>query len=450
MAAMRIILFRSLLLSAVLVMSGCATHADRLVSIRNAFYSGRLEKADKIININLRQKDGESDVLKLEQSMIALTDGRPQDAERILREVRDNFDYLEQKSISETVLSTLTDDNKIAYAGEDYEKVLIRCFLALSNLMQDGDDARAYALQVGDKQRQIIQAGKDKESGDNPKLTYKKVALGAYINAAIQEATHINYDEAARSIQLVANWEPEFPYAKQDLHRVTNGVHSKKGNGVLYVFTLVGKGPYKEERSEVPSSQALLIADRIVSATSKHSVPPTLAAIKVPVVVRSRNSITNVSVMINDDEFGGMTQTLTDIGRMAVDQYAAVFPSVMARAVVRRVTKKTAIYGIKAVTDVENPLAELALDAVGSAWEATESADTRCWGLLPDKIQVLRLELPAGEHRIELTPVAGKRVIGKGVSHTLIVEDGRNTYLMANFPGSKMIGQVVVSNQGQD
>jgi hypothetical protein len=450
MAAMRIILFRSLLLSAVLVMSGCATHADRLVSIRNAFYSGRLEKADKIININLRQKDGESDVLKLEQSMIALTDGRPQDAERILREVRDNFDYLEQKSISETVLSTLTDDNKIAYAGEDYEKVLIRCFLALSNLMQDGDDARAYALQVGDKQRQIIQAGKDKESGDNPKLTYNKVALGAYINAAIQEATHINYDEAARSIQLVANWEPEFPYAKQDLHRVTNGVHSKKGNGVLYVFTLVGKGPYKEERSEVPSSQALLIADRIVSATSKHSVPPTLAAIKVPVVVRSRNSITNVSVMINDDEFGGMTQTLTDIGRMAVDQYAAVFPSVMARAVVRRVTKKTAIYGIKAVTDVENPLAELALDAVGSAWEATESADTRCWGLLPDKIQVLRLELPAGEHRIELTPVAGKRVIGKGVSHTLIVEDGRNTYLMANFPGSKMIGQVVVSNQGQD
>ena len=38
----------------------------------------------------------------------------------------------------------------------------------------------------------------------------------------------------------------------------------------------------------------------------------------------------------------------------------------------------------------------LALDVAGVVWEATESADTRCWGLLPDKIQVMRLELPAG------------------------------------------------------
>ena len=32
--------------------------------------------------------------------------------------------------------------------------------------------------------------------------------------------------------------------------------------------------------------------------------------------------------------------------------------------------------------------------------ELPEAADTRCWGLLPDKIQVLRIELPAGRHRV--------------------------------------------------
>jgi uncharacterized protein len=430
-------------------MSGCATHADRLVSIRNAYYAGRVEKAQEIVERRIEEKDNERDVLRLEQAMIALTDGRPKDAERSLREVRDRFDHLEQKDFGESVLSTLGDDNQLSYSGEDYEKVLIRCFLALSNLMRGGSDARAYALQVGDKQRQIINEGQDKKTGDNPKVNYNKVALGAYINAAIQEATQINYDEAARSIQLVANWEPSFPFAKEDLARVSHGTHSKQGNGVLYVFTLVGRGPYKEERAEIPSSQAMLIADRIISATSKHSLPPTLAAIKVPVVVRSNNEITNVSVGIDDGKFTGSTETLTDVGRMAVDQYAAVFPSVMARAVVRRVTKKAAIYGIKEATDVENPLAELALDAVGSAWEATESADTRCWGLLPDKIQVLRLELTAGEHRISLTPTAGQRAIGKSVQHTLIVEDGRNTYLMANFPDKNLIGQVLVSHPNE-
>ena len=312
--------------------------------------------------------------------------------------------------------------------------------------MQDGDDARAYALQVGEKQQQIVDAGKDEKSGNNPKQNYNKVALGAYINAAVQEATQLNYDDAARSIQLVANWEPSFRFAQEDLERVTTGLHSKPGHGVVYVFTLVGKGPYKEERDEIPSSAALLIADRIITATSKHSLPPTIAAIQVPVVIRSRNEITNVSVSIDSGKYKGMTETLTDVGRMAVDQYAAVFPNVMARAVVRRVTKKAAIYGLKSATNVDNPFAELALDAAGVAWEATEAADTRCWGLLPDKIQVLRLELPAGEHRIELAPAAGQRIIGNGVKHTLIVEDGRNTYVMANFPGSKMIGQVLVNS----
>src|SRR5688500_3440388 len=45
----------------------------------------------------------------------------------------------------------------------------------------------------------------------------------------------------------------------------------------------------------------------------------------------------------------------------------------------------------------KHSLAGLGFDALGVAWEATENADTRCWSLLPDKIQVVRLELPAGE-----------------------------------------------------
>ena len=50
------------------------------------------------------------------------------------------------------------------------------------------------------------------------------------------------------------------------------------------------------------------------------------------------------------------------------------------------------------------------LDVAGVVWEATESADTRCWGLLPDKIQVLRLELPAGTHQLALQPVSANGV----------------------------------------
>ena len=76
----------------------------------------------------------------------------------------------------------LTDAESKTYRGEDYEKVLIRVMLSLSNLMGDGGDAGAYALQVADKQQQIINAAVDKD-GKNPKLGYRQVAAGAYLHA---------------------------------------------------------------------------------------------------------------------------------------------------------------------------------------------------------------------------------------------------------------------------
>ena len=424
--------------------SGCATHGDRLESIRLAFNAGQVEQAESIVQREIAERKSDADVLKLDRAIIQLADGRPEDAERTLREVRDQFDFLEQKDAGESVLATLTDDTRLAYAGEDYEKILIRCFLALSNLMADGQDASAYALQVGDKQRQIINTEGD-PTENNPRLAYKRVALGAYLHGAIQEATHANYDEAARAIQLVANWEPSFEDASVDLKRVSSGRHSEPGNGVLYVFTMVGRGPYKEERLETPTSNALLLSDRILTATSKHSLPPTIAPIKVPVVVRSSNQIDSVLVE-TDTGAAGVTKTITDVGQLAVDQYEAIFPQVMARAVVRRVVKKGAVYATKDAANIDDPLASFALDAVGVLWEASESADTRCWGLLPDRIQVLRLELPAGEHVVKLKPASRNAPIGAEASHTVGIDDGRNTYLMANFPEDRLVGQILVSN----
>lgn len=427
------------------LLAGCASHAKQLVGIRDSYYADRLSNADELAHKLIDKKKSDVDVLKLDRAMIQLASGKPSEAERSLREIRDRFDALEGQDIGESTYSLVTDDTKRAYSGEDYEKILIRCFLSLSNLMHDGSDAKAYALQVTDKQQSIIQAGGD-DASKNPKLAYKRVALGAYLNGALQEATHRDYDDAARSIQLVVNWEPDFKSGKDDLNRVSTGHHSEQGHGVLYVFTLVGRGPYKEERAEEPTSAALLIADRILSVMGKYSLPPTIAPIKVPVVVCSRNRISTVRVGI-DGKKSGETETITDIGRMAVDQYKAVFPTIMARAVVRRVVKKGAIYATKEAAKVDNPLVSLALDGVGVAWEASEAADTRCWGLLPDKIQVLRVELPVGTHEVSLTPADSRAAIGSTVVQRVTILDGDNSYLLATFPDSHLVGEVLVSDR---
>jgi hypothetical protein len=221
----------------------------------------------------------------------------------------------------------------------------------------------------------------------------------------------------------------------------------KAGHGVLYVFALVGRGPVKEEVSEVPAQAAMLIADRIASAVLPRGLPPTLAPVKVPKVFTPNNPADGVIVSVNNQR-AGVTATLVDVGEMASRQQDAVFNEVMARLVVRRVLKKGAIYGVKEVVDA-NPYspASLALNVVGVAWEATETADTRCWGLLPEKIQVLRLELPAGEHELALQPARGYNGIGVVATKSVRIAEGRNTYLLGNFPGRHLIGRLITNGE---
>ncbi len=437
--------------AAILVGIGCATHADRLEGIRSAYHSGDVAGAKIKIDAAIAKSSREADVLKLDRAVVLLSEGKPREAEALLREVRDRFESKEGKDIAEGALSMLTDDQQLAYAGEDYEKVLIRVMLALSNLLGDGSDAAAYALQVNQKQQQIVDKSKSTDGdGKNLKANYKFVSTGAYLHAALREETHTNYDDVARSLELVAKWQPDFTPVKADLERAKNGRHSQPGHGVVYVFALVGRGPYKEEKSEIASTAALLIADRILTATGKQSLPPTIAPIKIPRVVRPVNQIACVNVnVIGHPE--GRTQTITDVGQMATEQCEALMPETLARAVVRRVVKKGVIYGAKeAIGTDQTQMSSLALNVVGVAWEATESADTRCWGLLPDKIQVLRLELPAGEHSVILQPV-GKNGSGIGAAETTKVQvrDGRNTYLLANYPDTKLAGKIVTSKGGQ-
>ena len=176
-----------------------------------------------------------------------------------------------------------------------------------------------------------------------------------------------------------------------------------------------------------------------------HTLPPTIAPIKVPQVVLTANRVGNVLVSVGG-QLAGATETVTDVGRLAVQQYSAVYDQILAKSIVRRVVKKGVIYSAKESLDVENNTwANLLLDVGGVVWEATEAADTRCWGLLPDKIQVLRLELPAGEHRISHQPAGRSGPLGSKYSKELLIRDGRNNYMLAAFPDTHLVGEILTS-----
>ena len=430
----------------VLASGGCATHAQRLVPVRQAMYRGDLARAERLLDQQGQWwRRGDRDIRLLDSAIVHLADGRPAEAEQALRVVRDRFDHLEQASLADASLAMLTDDQNRAYAGEDYERVLIRAFLALANLMQDGADAEAYCLQMVDKQAQIIQAAAEPD-GTNPKAGYQQVALAPYLRAALREQTHRDYDEVAQYREMVVSWSPDFPSGPEDLARARYGRHSQPGHGVVYVFGLVGRGPYKEAVEEVPSTAALFIANAALTVTGHRTLPPIVAPVKVPRVVTAPNIVAGLGVSVNGSP-SGITSTITDIGQMAVAQYEAEFPQVVARAVVRRAMKEAAVYAAKRSVGARNGSWEAAaIELAGLVWQFSENADTRCWGLLPDRIQVLRVELPAGEHQIGLRPLDRyHHPIGPQVSHPITVVDGRNTYVLASFPGPQLVGRILSS-----
>lgn len=432
--------------------SGCASHGERVHVLRQEFYSGDLATAETHVDQLLEKPKHDKDVLELDRAMVLLTSGRPKEAEQIMRTVRNHFDEFEQKDIGEISLSLLTDDNRRAYAGEDYEKILIRAFLALSNLMHDGGDANAYSLQITQKQEQIrerLEEERDKQKeGERKEIpAIPQVALGPYVRAMLAEERRLDYDDVIRARTQVCAFEPGFRFGQEDLQRAEHSVNAQPGHGVVYVFGLLGKGPTKVQAYDIPTQAALLVADQIVSATSKQSVPPTLAPVPVPKLVRRQNRIQALDVSVGGSS-AGQSAMLVNIGEFAEKQYEATYPKVLAYAVARRVIKKGIVYAAKEGVQAQNaPGADIAMTLAGMAWEATEKADTRCWGLLPDQIHVFRVELPVGRHTLRLQPADRAGRFGLVESVEVEVREARNTYVLANFPEDRAIGKTLASGQ---
>jgi len=426
--------------------TGCAAHGQRMREARAAFHRGDLAAAERAIEAQ-RSAGADGDVLDLDLALVALADGRPAEAERLLRRARDRFDHFEQADAGEAAVTLLADDTARAYAGEDHEKVLVRALLALADLAHDGDDAEAYSLQVIDKQRQIVEAAA-RDDGGNPKAGYPQVALAAYLRGVLREATHRDYDDAARQFALVAAWQPDFASAAGHLGRATAGVHSQRGNGVVHVFALVGHGPFKAEVVEMPSSLSVALAGELLAGPLGSPLPPTVAPITVPRIVAVPSAVAGLRVRLGDWQ-AGRTETLTDVSALALRQQEAALPGTVARAVARRTLKKATIFGVQRGFGLSRGgLPAVALDLAGVAWEAAERADTRCWSLLPATIQACRIELPAGRHTLALEAVdQGQRPLGRPATAKIDVADGRDTFVVVHVPETGAVGRPLVGRR---
>ncbi|MCR9199381.1 MAG: hypothetical protein NXI04_12105 [Planctomycetaceae bacterium] len=450
------------------VSCGCASSQHQLSAVA-AFDGGRPQEAASQLSEAVESRHAEVELLRADQAVCRLMLGENRQAEHALHEVRAQLDYLTQKDLREQTTSYLTDDKAVAWTGREFEKRMLDCLLVLSSLTGDRQDAFAYATAVSDQllaERRDIQAaavasktespspakgatavqGTDvipvghADSGPAPApVVLSTNALAAYLLAAVHSELPMNGDDMAGALEQVSYWHPDSP----DVSQAEFGVHTAPDHGTLHVVTFVGRITDWQPESVQPTSAALLLADRILSAAGDHTLPPTVAPVRIARPARSQSrpfSPTHIVVTQEGEQApprnpeSQTSQTLLDLNRIAHESWQDSRDQVIARSVARRVIKKGVVYATKNRLDVDKDSgADLLLSLGGAAWEALEKPDLRHLLLLPERIDVAVMPLPVGQYQLDVGTGPSARS-AEAASTRIEIVNGRNTFVLCFRP----------------
>jgi hypothetical protein len=441
---------------ATLCLSGCATFSSRNEALRGAYDAADFPAADAIVNGKIAEQSGIDEALVsrsnaldptidplrkdtlvylLDKGMTRLALDDPATAVRLFRTSRGALDANFQNDTSgllKELSAIFTDDTVRSYKGADYEHLMVRAMLALSDLVAGGGDAYAYAAQIGEKQEEIIGSPLGEvtqngvKAGYRPREQYRRIALGAYLQGVIREEA-LDRDEAARAYERALSFSGGVSNLYSSaLERVTGKRPTESGQGALHVFYFGGRGPYLGETRANPTDAAIRLAGLAAFLMTGNVALIAQAPVPVPVVLVSDPVVPPLSVQA--DGLEGATETLLDINRIAQEQLDANMPWIMARAILRRSAKAAVATaaGSAVGQGVNSDGAGMAVSLlVGLVSTATENADTRSWETLPAMIQALRLDLPAGEQTVRFGDLEERRIR---------IAPGRNSYVIVIRP----------------
>ena len=389
---------------------GCATprshHAE-------AFFSGKLDESERLIRAAAERDADAVDVLTLDRASVLLARGEPRRAERLLRTVRDRWDYLEQPDAVESTASVATDDRAKAYAGEEFERVLVRCLLAVCNLLDDGGDAYAYTLQAAAKEADLLDGG------------MTPVPAVPFLAGVVRDDLPLHAGEAKR------HWGRFALLTEQRARSVSEGgvqlaaaeadsladascspLALPAGHGRVCVICFVGRGPRKvASRVEVGPSAGLVIEGVPVEAD---------LSVEVPAYIASPNRVDAFEVTAGGRAFP--TRPVLDVTDLARRETDRLQDDRVKAAAARAATKTAVLGGAAAVAEAadEEALAVAALVAL-LASRSAEECDLRHWSHLPDRIEAAFVPLPSGEGVVTVN----------GAERPVSVRAGRTAYAFA-------------------
>ena len=446
---------------------GCSRPDKRIEGFRRAYVRGDFDQAESEIDLLIAKESrarralvtssrGLDESIKvsrkntflylLEKAMVRIAHRDLDSAIDLLRRSRDVMDERLATSMKD-FFTVVTDDAARPYRPPDYEHLSLRIVLALADLLLEGKDAYSYALQIGEKQEEImgISFGENLEGEDgkkvnfNPRKNYQRIAIGAYLEGVIQEM-NVNFNSAARAYRRAVEWSGGTPLFQEALKRTTTPGAPAENTGILHVFYFAGRGPRLIQSTSHVTNDALLLAKigAVVAGAGASVLVQT--PVPVPALEIPDRSISALTITLSDGS-RSRGEVVFDIFRTADRQLKANMTWIIARAVVRRAVKAAAAAVIQ--HGVGNKAGSgwgfLAGALFNLASTAVERADTRNWTSLPSQIQAARIEIPAGDQEVDF-----------GFERqSLRIMNGRETFVFILRPDLSRPGVVIVDQFSQ-
>ena len=373
-------------------LTACATFAFKHGVVYEALAHGQIEQA--LASMGSESYSGRDRVVyQLDKAMMLAMLGQYAQSNTVFESAKQAMQQLSATSITENITAVTINEATRSYAGQPYEQLLVHAYKALNYLaLDDPNAARVEILQADVKMREWAAA---QELEGIKASTFVRYLAGIVyeINQEWSDAL-IAYRKAYQTLHENATGIPDF--LKKDLLRLTaaqglDDEHQKFARQ----FNVEDWLTLAEVREQ---AQVILIHHQgLVSRIQQHSVLHFSPELNYSVRISTPYYPTYLPYVWGAELHVGSSRSISSviesIDQLARDNLSARLPGITLRTVARVVAKKTAAKE----AGKDNSLAGLLVDFAGIV---TEIADTRSWSSLPATIQVARVVVPSGEHRL--------------------------------------------------
>jgi len=425
------------LLLASVLLTGCATYSATMGEMERQLAVGNPRAALEALE-QRGAPERDRALFLLDKAMLLRLAGDYAASNAAFEEAKTVMEVASVASVTETTGSFIINDATRSYAGEPFEQALLHAYAALNYLALNAmDEARVEALQV-DARLQALADDDDEPLAQDPFARY----LAGVIYEAKGESDDalISYRKAYQAYKAHTKvYGAVVPAALQrDLLRLTERLGLKDEHARL-------KEEFKREDWPARAGYAqngelvFLLHNGLAPVKREHiSViyPPVssqVVSVALPYYEERSNPVARARLTAGDAAVE--TELVEDINAIAKATLDDAMGAITARAVARAVAK----YKVTAQAKKENAAAGLVSNIAGLL---TERADTRSWLTLPGEVQLARLLLPPGDHRLKLELLTAGGAVLATREFDVHIEKGRKSFLSHHWIPSLPAGRI--------